>query len=104
MNDCLFCKIINKEIPCNFEHEDDECIAIHDIHPKAKTHILIIPKAHIETVAHINEGEEQIIGHLVKIANKIAKKRNLSGYKLLFNVGEDGGQEVFHIHLHLTGN
>lgn len=104
MNDtCIFCKIINHEINSKIEYEDELGIAIHDIYPKAKIHLLLIPKEHIPTVADINEGEEHIIGHLVRIANKMAKKFDLKGFKLLFNVGKEGGQEVFHVHLHLMG-
>lgn len=100
---CIFCKIINKEINSRSEYEDDQSIVIHDLNAKSPVHLLLIPKEHIATVADIKEGEEQIIGHLIRIANKMAKKFQLSGYKLLFNVGKEGGQEVFHVHLHLMG-
>lgn len=102
--ECIFCKIISKQISSNLEYEDEKCIAINDIHPKARIHLLIIPKEHIPTVADINEGKEAIIGHLIRAANKIAKKLNLSGYKLLFNVGKSAGQEVFHVHMHLMAD
>lgn len=104
MNDCVFCKIINKEIPTEFLHEDELCIIFRDIYPKAKTHILVVPKKHIPTIAEMEEGDEKIIGHLINIAKNIAKKMTLAGYKLQFNVGKDGGQEVFHVHLHLMSN
>jgi histidine triad (HIT) family protein len=104
MSDCIFCKIIAKEIPADILYEDDTCMIFPDIHPSAKTHLLIIPKKHIPTIADMEEGDEKIIGHLIKQAKEIAAKKNLSGYQLLFRVGKDGGQEVFHIHLHLMSN
>ncbi len=101
MDDCIFCKIINKEIPADFVHEDEKCIAIKDINPKATTHLLILPKKHIASVIELEEGDEKIAGHLIKMAKDIASKLGLKGYKLQINVGKDGGQEVFHLHLHL---
>lgn len=102
MDDCIFCKIINKEIPTNVLYEDDLCMIFPDIHPAAKTHWLIIPKKHIPTIADLQEGDEKIIGHMIKKAKDLAKAKGIDGYQLLFRVGKDGGQEIFHIHLHLT--
>jgi len=102
MDDCIFCKIINKEIPANILYEDDLCMIFPDIHPAAKTHWLIIPKKHIPTIADLQEGDEKIIGHMIKKAKDLAKEKGITGYQLLFRVGKDGGQEIFHIHLHLT--
>ena len=102
--DCLFCKIINKEIPSKSEHEDETCFAFHDITPQAKVHILIVPRKHILTIKDLEPGDEQIMGHLIKTAKEIAFKHNLEGYKLQFNVGQKGGQEIFHVHLHLLSN
>ena len=106
MDDCLFCKIINKEIPSEPVYEDDEIIAFNDIHPQAKTHILIVPKKHISTVNDLNEDEkdELLVGKMMLVARDIAKKKKLSGYKLQFNVGASAGQIIFHIHLHLLSN
>ena len=104
MSDCIFCKIISKEIPCDFLYEDDKCLIFKDINPKAKTHFLIISRKHIPSIAQMENGDEAIIGHLVNCAKNIAEKFSLSGYKLQFNVGKDGGQEVFHVHLHLISN
>jgi len=101
MSDCVFCKILNKDIPAEFIYEDEECIAFRDINPKAETHVLIVPKEHIDSVMEMSDKDEKLIGHLVFAAKKIAEKLNLSGYNLQFNVGKDGGQEIFHIHLHL---
>lgn len=103
---CIFCKIINKEIPSNIIHEDDEVIVFKDIAPKAKTHLLVVPKKHIDTIKDLKEDEqdEMLVGKMFLVARNIAKERGLDGYKLLFNVGEAGGQVVFHIHLHLMSN
>ncbi len=98
---CVFCKIINKEIPAKVEYEDEECLCFHDINPRAKTHLLIIPKQHIATVKDITAEDESIMGRLITVASNMAKKFNLSDYKLLISVGEKAGQEIFHIHLHL---
>lgn len=102
--DCILCKIRDKQIPSNFEYEDEKCIAFNDIHPKDKTHILIVPKKHIPTVADVGEEDEHLLGHLIVTAKRLAKQKNLTGYKLQFNVGASAGQEVFHIHLHLIGH
>ena len=102
--DDIFCKIINKEIPAKIEYEDDICIIIHDINPKAKHHLLLIPKKHIRSIADLKDEESSIISHLILKARDIAKEKGLEGYKLVFNVDEKGGQEVFHVHLHLLSN
>ncbi|MEK7544625.1 MAG: histidine triad nucleotide-binding protein [Patescibacteria group bacterium] len=104
MTDCLFCKIRDKEIPSTLVHEDEKCLAFNDIHPQDKTHILIIPKKHIETVAHASPEEEPVLGHLLVIAKRLAEEKKLIGYKLQFNVGKEGGQIIFHVHLHLIGH
>lgn len=105
MEDCLFCKIINKEIPTEFVYEDDDIIAFKDIHPLAPVHILVIPKRHISSVVDLTEKETKLIGKIVLTAKEIADNLGISenGYKLLLRVGNYGGQEVGHIHLHLIG-
>jgi histidine triad (HIT) family protein len=103
MSETIFTKIINKEIPAKLEFEDDQCIVIHDIFPKSKIHLLIIPKKPIPTIADIEDTDQDLIGHLFLVARDMGKKLGLSGYKLQFNVGKDGGQEIMHIHLHLLG-
>lgn len=102
--DCIFCKIINKQIPTEILFEDDLCMIFPDINPAAKTHLLIIPKKHIATIADLEPADEKLIGHMIGKARDTAKERNIDGYQLLFRVGKDGGQEVFHIHLHLMAN
>ncbi len=106
MNNCIFCKILNKEVPAKILHEDDMVIAFPDIAQLAPVHILIIPKEHISSINDLsgNVGKE-VAGHMIMVAKELAKKQNIDegGYKLLFRVGKDGGQEVPHIHLHLIG-
>lgn len=104
MEDCVFCKIIDKQIPTEVLYEDDICMIFPDINPAAKTHLLIIPKKHIPTIADLEPADESTVGHMIGKARDIAKKRNIDGYKLLFRVGKGGGQEVFHIHLHLMSD
>ena len=99
--DCIFCQIINKEKTADFIYEDEIVIAVKDINPKAPFHLLIIPKKHITSIRELTEGDRQLIGDLILTAKKIAEQNNLTGYKLLFNVGRRGGQIVDHIHLHL---
>jgi len=105
MNDCLFCKIIKKEIPAEIVFENEDIIAFKDIHPIAPVHILIIPKKHIRTIDDLTESDTLITGRLIMVAQKIARdlKTSEGGYKLLFRVKKDGGQEVDHVHLHLIG-
>lgn len=99
---CIFCKIASKEINSEIIFEDDEFIAFKDIHPKAETHFLIIPKKHIESIDALTKEDSNLIGRLILRVKEIAEKFNLKGrYKLIFNVGRDGGQIIDHIHLHL---
>ena len=99
--DCVFCKIAKGEIPTAKIFENNHIVAFDDIHPKALVHILIIPTKHIESIKHLDEVDKDLIGEIFLVAKKIAKDKNLEGYKLLFNVGREGGQLVDHLHLHL---
>lgn len=101
----IFEKIINREIDSNIIYEDEKVIAIEDINPVAPTHILIIPKKKIVTINNITEEDKQLLGHMIFIAKNIAIELGIdsSGYRLVFNTNEDGGQSVYHIHLHLIG-
>ncbi|WP_415890501.1 histidine triad nucleotide-binding protein [Neptuniibacter sp. SY11_33] len=103
--DCLFCKIINKEIPAEIIYEDEHVIAFNDISPQAPTHALIIPRKHIATLNDISAADTEVVGHMVKTAATIAKQLGIdeSGYRTVFNCNSDGGQTVYHIHLHLLG-
>lgn len=105
MKNCIFCKIVNKELPAKILYEDEEIVAFPDIHPSAPVHILVVPKKHIETIDHLEEGDQKIVGQMVMIAQKIAREKKISaaGYRLVFNVKSHGGQIIDHIHLHLLG-
>ena len=104
MEDCLFCKIIKGEIPSNKVYEDDEILAFYDINPAAKIHILVIPKKHIESLAHMEKEDEEIVGKIYGVINKIAQEKGFkqSGYRVIVNCGKDAGQEVMHLHFHLS--
>lgn len=101
----VFTKIINKEIPADILYEDDDVLAFRDIRPIAPVHILIIPKKEIPTINDLRDEDQALAGKMLLVARDIAKNLNISekGYKLLFRVGEHGGQEIPHIHLHLIG-
>lgn len=104
MNDCLFCKIAGKTIPAKIVFEDKDAMAFHDLHPKARVHLLIIPKRHIDSVVTMEESDRHTMGHLLYAAKQIGLNLKLEGYQLKFHVGKKGGQEVFHVHLHLLGD
>jgi len=101
----IFSKIINKEIPAEIVYEDDELLAFNDINPQAPVHILIIPKKEIKTLNDIESEDQEIMGKMMLLAKDLAKQNNIdkSGYRTIFNCNDDGGQTVFHIHLHLIG-
>ncbi|MDO6787248.1 histidine triad nucleotide-binding protein [Cobetia marina] len=103
--DCLFCKIINREIPADIVYEDEEVLAFNDIHPQAPTHVLIIPKQHIATLNDIEESQLATVGRLQYTAARLAKEYGFAddGYRVVMNCNEDGGQTVYHIHMHLMG-
>ena len=104
MDESIFIKILNKEIPGDIVYEDDECFAIKDINPQAPIHILIIPKKHIAKVSDANDEDRELLGSLLLASKKIAKKFNLDdNYRLVVNNGAKAGQTVFHIHIHLLG-
>lgn len=105
MADCLFCKIIRREIPATLVFEDDRVLAFNDINPQAPTHVLVVPKRHIATLNDIGTEDDNLVGELVRRAAAIAKERGLSagGYRTVFNTNRGAGQTVFHVHLHLLG-
>ena len=104
-SDCLFCKINSREIAANIVYEDDLVLAFRDVNPQAPVHNLIIPKRHISTLNEISTDDQALIGHMVLTAKKIAAENDLSesGFRLVMNCNQQGGQTVFHIHLHLMG-
>jgi len=100
----IFSRIIDRTIPARIEHEDDLCLAFHDVSPQAPVHILVIPKKAIPSVAHLEASDANTVGHLVLVAAQLASRLGLTdGYRLVFNCGRDGGQSVDHLHLHLLG-
>jgi len=105
MEDCIFCRIIKREIPGEIVYEDEEIIAFKDIHPVTPIHILVVPKKHIEKVTDITTEDEILIGKIYTVINKIAKDSKIdeSGFRVIVNCGEDGGQIVKHLHFHLLG-
>jgi histidine triad (HIT) family protein len=104
-HDCLFCKIVNREIPSEFLYEDDTYVVFKDINPAAPVHLLLVPKKHIRSINDLSPEEGDVISGLFMVAKEMAREQgvNESGYKLLFNVEKGGGQEIFHLHLHLIG-
>ena len=114
MSDCIFCKIAAKQIPSNMLYEDDEVIAFHDINPHAPVHFLIVPKQHIATLSDADDTHAGLLGKMMVLASRLAKEQGCAyqrdehggisgGYKSLINTGPDGGQEVYHLHLHVIG-
>ena len=104
-DDCLFCKIVAGEIPAAKVYEDDRLLAFNDINPQAPVHILIIPKEHIATINDLTPEHNDLLGHMINTAREIAAEQGLAddGYRLIFNCNEQGGQTVYHIHLHIMG-
>ncbi len=104
MSDCIFCKIVAGDIPSSKVYEDDEVLAFHDIHPFARVHFLIIPKRHVATLVDCTPEHEGLLGRMLLLAPRLAKEQGLgAGFKTLINTGRGGGQEVFHIHIHVFG-
>ena len=100
---CLFCKIIQGDIPSDKLYEDDEVLAFWDIAPAAPVHFLVIPKKHISGPSAVAEEDEQLVGRLMRIGNQIAREEGIENFRLVFNNGADAGQTVFHIHMHVIG-
>ncbi len=101
---CLFCKIIEGSIPSTPVYQDDQCYAFADIHPHAPTHILIVPRQHINSLLEVTPDDRPLLGHLLWAAAEIARAKGLTkGFRVVINTGEDGGQTVDHLHLHLLG-
>lgn len=104
MSKTLFQRIIDREIPARIEHEDDMCIALHDIHPQAPVHVLIVPKKPITRIQEATASDQTLLGHLLLTAAATAIKLNLAqGFRLVINNGKDGGESVPHLHVHLLG-
>ena len=103
--DCIFCQIVSGKVPSEILYQDEEIIAFRDIDPQAPIHLLIIPKRHIPSLAHLSEAQLPLIGRMVNAANELAKREGISesGYRLAISCGEEGGQVVPHLHMHLLG-
>jgi histidine triad (HIT) family protein len=103
--DCIFCKIVNGEIPSDSVYQDEEIIAFRDINPQAPVHIVIIPRKHIASLSDLSQGDSALVGRMVLVANKLAKEEGIAekGYRVVINCGKEGGQLVPHLHLHLVG-
>ena len=103
--DCIFCQIVAGKVPSQILYQDEEIIAFPDINPLAPTHLIIIPRRHILSLAHLTEAESPLVGHMVNVANQLAKREGIieGGYRLVINCGEQGGQLVPHLHMHLLG-
>ena len=102
MTNCIFCKILNKEIPSEFVYEDDTCFAINDINPKAKKHILVIPKQHVESLNEVNDYT--LMQKLFEAISNICKKYSISSFQTHINTGKEAGQEVMHLHIHILAD
>ncbi|WZL74628.1 histidine triad nucleotide-binding protein [Clostridiaceae bacterium 35-E11] len=105
MAECIFCKIVSKEIPAKVVYEDDLIMAFHDIEPQAPAHVVIIPKDHIKSIDHISDIHKDLLGHILLSIKNIAKELGISenGYRIINNCGSLGGQTVDHVHFHLLG-
>lgn len=105
MEDCIFCKIINGDIPSKKVYEDDKVYAFYDIQPAAPVHVLVVPKEHIANVNEIDENNADIIAYIFTVINKLVKELGISetGYRIINNCGKDGGQTVHHLHFHILG-
>ena len=103
MEDCIFCKIIKGEIPSTKVYEDEEILAFNDVNPAAPIHILVVPKKHIESLAHLEKEDEALVGKIYGVINKIAEEQGFKdeGFRVIVNCGKNGGQEVMHLHFHI---
>lgn len=103
MSDCLFCKIVKGDIPSSKVYEDELCLAFYDIDPQAPTHFLVIPKAHIASVAEVNEENAGVVAHIFSVIAKVTKELGVDSYRVVSNIGEQAGQSVHHLHFHVLG-
>lgn len=102
--DCLFCRIARGEVPSKKVYEDDEVMAFHDIHPAAPVHFLLIPKKHVESLLSVQAGDAALLGKLMTLAPRLAGEQGCdNGFRAVINNGPDGGQEVYHLHIHIMG-
>jgi histidine triad (HIT) family protein len=104
MGDCIFCRIVAGQIPCRKIYEDDDVLAFHDIHPAAPVHFMIIPKGHVASLEDCDESRRTLLGNILLLAPRLAREQGLTdGFRTVINTGRGGGQEVFHLHVHVIG-
>ena len=104
MTDCIFCKIVRGEIPCRKVYEDDEWLAFHDINPVAPIHFMLVPKLHLASLSDTGDEHVAVLGRMLVLAPKLAREQGLeNGFRTVINTGKGGGQEVFHLHIHIIG-
>ena len=103
--DCVFCNIASGKIPSEFVYQDEQLVAFPDLHPKAPTHVLIIPRKHIQSLNHLSDDEMPLITHMIRAAQQIAREKGIyeNGYRIIINTGKEGGQVIQHLHMHLLG-
>jgi len=100
---CLFCKIVAGTIPGDFVHQDDRCLVIRDINPQAPTHVLVIPREHLESLDDASQKDEGLLGHLLRVGARVANDSGNEAYRTVINTGAGAGQSVFHLHVHVLG-
>ena len=104
MSDCLFCKIVEGEIPSDTVYEDDQVIVFKDLYPKAKVHLLVVPREHVESLKEMDASRDALMAHMMRLLPKLAEEQGLDrGFRTIINTGPGGGQEIFHLHIHLLG-
>lgn len=104
MSNCIFCRIVAGEIPSRKVYEDDDVVAFHDVRPAARVHLLLIPKKHVESLQHCTADDQALLGRMLLLAPQLARDNGLpDGFKTAINTGRGGGQEVFHLHIHVLG-
>ncbi|MEI7636613.1 MAG: histidine triad nucleotide-binding protein [Syntrophus sp. (in: bacteria)] len=105
MDDCIFCEIVKGSIPCIKVYEDEKVLAFDDIHPMAPVHVVIIPKEHIATILDVAEDRMAVMGAMISAAREVSRKKGIdqSGFRMVINCNEDGGQVIFHLHMHVLG-
>ncbi len=105
MSDCIFCKIAGGEIPADLIYESEDVVAFADVSPQAPVHVVIIPRRHIATTLEMSDEAPELFGSMLKASSKVARKKGVdkSGFRLILNTNTDGGQEIFHVHMHLMG-
>ena len=104
MSDCIFCKIVEGAIPCRKVYEDDDMLAFHDIHPQAPVHFMIVPKRHVDSLAHVDDSHAAVLGRMMAMAGRLAREQGATdGFRTIVNTGRVGRQDVYHLHIHILG-